>query len=156
MGLPVPAVTAWDVDGEAMITSAFAPEDLQQLWAPAPLSFANVDLYGEPGELARTPTENAVTYQVRYRIHGAADWTGTPYPSFGHGLAANYAELVRRVGTPTTWGAETVDTTVTRPDGVDLEGPIQVFVTPMSAESGPLARCVVTVTIPRGCLVEVP
>ena len=147
---------AWMVASESMVSTAFVPVDMQQLWSPAPLSVMNVSLYGEDGDLARDPSEEAVTYQIRYLIHGGATPEGVAHPSWGHGLAANYAELVDRVGKPSTWAGPTVATTVTRPDGVVLGGPIQLFVSPMTAESGPVARCVVTVTIPRGELPVVP
>lgn len=146
----------WTVGAESVISSAFAPIDMQQLWSPAPLSIQNVSLYGEDGDLAREPFEEAVTYQVRYWVHGGATPEGEAHPSWGYGLAANYAELVSRFGNPSTWSGSTVATVVTRPDGVELGGPIQPYVSPMTAESGPLARCVVSVTIPRGYLPVVP
>lgn len=153
MGLPWSAdMGAWTLNGFNMITPAMKPMNLELLWSfPGPTG-ESVVMPGVDGVVPVEWFNGEAVHPIVMQLAGDVSHAGSATASNGAGLAANYAAVafaLRRAA----WGGITCSTTVTRPDGVVLTGPVQVAVGPLGPETGGrIAKFMVTVTVPAGGL----
>lgn len=155
MPLPLePYGANWVVNGFGMFTDAMASTNLELLYTPADLDIDNLDLAGVDGNVPLEVFEVESTHQIRMQMCGDVLHNGTTAASIRVGVAANYAAVCAALH-KSTWGGPTCATTVTRPDGVDLAGDVQVRVGPLGEGSGGIVHFNVTVTIPAGALTVV-
>lgn len=91
---------SWTLDGKSMIWAGAEPQDLEQLWLPAPLLHDNVEQSGVQGRLARMPVEDEAVYDIHYLLSGFVMADGSPASSTFEGFRSNYKQLAERVGTP--------------------------------------------------------
>lgn len=141
----------WWIDTEDMIWPGGKPLDLEKLWAPAPLEFANHPHPDVDGDLPRDPYEVGAQHDIHYHLNGLCLPDGTSTEGdLAAGFEANYDELIRKVGTRSTWGDSTIGSTVQMPSGAERVADIQAFVHPPGSERGTVMAAAVTVVIPRG------
>lgn len=141
----------WEIGSTSMCGPAWQPMDIEQLWLPAPNRGTDRVVPGVSGRTAKPRYVDARTVPVRLWLTGAVDQSGSANSDEVEGFAANVATLAALV-TPPTSPTVTRTSTLTMPDDTELEA--EILVESLEYERveafGPLARAVLTITIPGG------
>lgn len=155
MTLPWPTeMGTWTWNGQSLIWPGAQPLDLEQLWSSAETESDNLEMPEVDGRLPRDVLVVEQEITVHYLLSGLRLPNGNTASNPAQGIAANYAQLVARVGKPSTWPTRKgVQTSVLRADGVTVSGLAQGYVTRLGDREGSACRCAVVVTIPAGELV---
>lgn len=144
---------SWTWNGVSLIWAGGTPQNLEQMWTGPTLEQENHQQPGTDGLLPRDGFDGELQVSVDFHLSGLVLPNGDPAPNIGHGIAANYAELLARVGSPKTWPTRKgVETTVLRADGVTIGGLAQGTVSALGARLGSVGTATVSVTIPAGAL----
>lgn len=139
---------------ESLIWGGAQPLDLQRLWGSSPIETDNHPHPGVDGFLPRRARKVERVVELYYLLNTTILANGLPTDNPAAGAFSNHQELIRRVGSPSTWGGETTVLTLTDPLGGTWSADVQMAVSPLGAERGGGVPVTLEIIIPAGEFTE--
>lgn len=104
----------WTINSLSMIWAGAKPLNLELLWSAAPWEDENLEMPGVAGSLPRDPVAVQQVHVLRYALSGLVMADGSVAADPLAGFRSNYGQLQTRAGTPATWGASTITSTIAK------------------------------------------